>query len=52
MFAPQSRWQEALKYDADGDGALDLEEAKAYKEAEMQYIKKHKKSFESFSRKS
>ena len=45
LFTPQTRWQEALKYDADGDGMLDLNEAKAYKEAEKKYITKHEKAF-------
>ncbi len=36
------RWDRAVQFDADGDGALDLDEAKAYKQAEKRKLIEHK----------
>lgn len=40
------RWDEAAKFDADGDGALDIEEAKAYKQAERRRLIKKRKGLD------
>ena len=37
------RWDKAIKFDADGDGALDIHEAAAYKQAEKQALINHRK---------
>ena len=37
-FFGDARWDQAVKFDADGDGALDIDEAKAYKQAERQKL--------------
>ena len=37
-FFGNTRWEQAVKFDANGDGALDLDEAKAYKQAERQKL--------------
>ena len=36
------RWDKAIKFDANGDGALDIEEAAAYKQAERQALIENK----------
>ncbi len=36
------RWDKAINFDADGDGALDIEEAAAYKQAERQALIENK----------
>jgi len=45
-FFGDKRWDEALKFDANGDGALDQREAKAFKQAEERAMRTHREGLE------